>query len=81
MWDYFVINVADESKVSCHLCSAEVPRGGKDVKSFNTSNMRRYLEVKHPEEFVGLQVNKRNETRVVALLIDQVISQQSQSHL
>ena len=52
VWDYFVINVADESKVSCHLCSAEVPRGGKDVKRFNTSNMRRHLEVKHPEEFL-----------------------------
>ena len=59
VWDYFVINVANESKVSCHLCSAEVPRGGKDVKSFNTSNMHRYLEVKHPEEFAGLQVKEK----------------------
>ena len=61
VWDYFMINVADETKVSCSLCPADVPRGGKDVKSYNTSNMCRHLETKHPDEFSQLQAKEKEE--------------------
>ena len=60
MWNYFVINVADESKVSCSLCPVDVPRGGKMLRD-NTSNMRCHLETKHPEEFSQLQAKKKEE--------------------
>ena len=61
VWDYFVINVVDESEASCSICPVDVPRGGKDVKSYNTSNMRRHLETKHPEEFSQLQAKEKEE--------------------
>jgi len=36
-----VVNVADESKVLYSVCSLDVSGGGKDVRSCNTSNMRK----------------------------------------
>ena len=37
---YFTLNLSDESKESCSVCAAVVSRGGKEMKNFNTSNMR-----------------------------------------
>ena len=57
--DYFVANIIDESKVSCSLCLADITRDGKNVKNFNTSNMHRHLETKHPEEFSQFQAKEK----------------------
>ena len=40
MWEYFKLNLSDESKASCSVCAAVVSRGGKQTKNSNTSNMR-----------------------------------------
>ena len=32
LWDYFVINVTDVSKVLCPLCPVDVPRSGKMLR-------------------------------------------------
>ena len=79
VWNYFIVILTDESKVSCSLCLQEVPGGGKDAKSFNTSNMRRHLEVRHPDEFSQLQAKEKDQqkkTRVVAqvYVTDQLIN-------
>ena len=61
VWNYFIVNLTDESKVSYSLCLQEAPRGGKDVKSFNTSNMQCHLEVRHPDEFSQLQAKEKDQ--------------------
>ena len=33
MWEYFTLNLSDESKVSCSICAAVVSRGGKETKT------------------------------------------------
>ena len=41
VWEYFTLNLSDESKVSCSVCAAVVSRGGKETKNFNTSRDNR----------------------------------------
>jgi len=72
-------NLTDESKVSCSLCLQEVPRGGKDVKSFNTSNMRCHLKYgTQMSSHNYKQKRKTKKARVVAqvYVTEQVINQQ-----
>ena len=59
VWEYFTVNLYDESKVSCSVCAAVVSRGGKETKNFNTSNMRHHLETKHPEDFKELEAKEK----------------------
>ena len=59
VWEYFVLQVTDDSKVSCSLCNAVISRGGKDTKNFNTSNMRYHLETKHPDEYKQLAAKEK----------------------
>ena len=59
VWEYFILHVTDESKASCSLCSAVISRGGKEVKNFNTSNMRYHLETKHPNEYKRLEAKEK----------------------
>ena len=62
-WEYFVLQVTDDSKVSCSLCNAVISRGGKDTKNFNTSNMRYHLETKHPNEYKQLTAKDKESSR------------------
>ena len=41
----------DGTKVECKLCDISLSRGGKEEKSFNTSNLRKHLQSKHEQEF------------------------------
>ena len=59
VWEYFTLNLYDESKVSCSVCSAVVSRGGKEMKNFNTNNMRHHLETKHPEDYKELEAKEK----------------------
>jgi len=52
----------DDSKVSCLLCPAIVPRGGKEVKNYNTTNMRCHLEINHKDEFATLIAKEKDKT-------------------
>ena len=52
VWEYYTLNLYDESKVlSCSVCAAVISRGGKETKNFNTSNMHHHRETKHPEDY------------------------------
>ena len=59
MWEYFTLNLYDQSKVPCSVCAAVVSRGGKEMKNFNTSNMHHHLETKHPEEYKELEAKEK----------------------
>jgi len=54
-----VVNVTDNSKVSCKLCDASISRSGKEMKSYNTTNMRCHLETKHEAEFAALLMKEK----------------------
>jgi len=58
VWDYFMVNVTDDSKVSCKLCQASISRGGKEM-NYNTTNMRRHLETKHKVEFAAFLTKEK----------------------
>ena len=59
VWEYFVLQVTDDSKVSCSLCNAVISRGGKYTKNFNTSNMRYHPKTKHPDEYKQLAAKEK----------------------
>lgn len=50
VWKYFDIDENDESKVVCKECKKLLSRGGKDGKSFNTTNLKKHLQSKHKEK-------------------------------
>lgn len=54
----------DESKDICSICKTVVSRGGKAAKSYNTTNLRKHLEVKHPEEHRRLEASEKEAAKV-----------------
>ena len=50
IWAYFTIKL-DTHFAECNICKAEVSRGGKNSKIFNTTNIVNHLKVKHVEEY------------------------------
>ena len=59
MWEYFTLNVTDESKVSCFVCATIVSRDRKETKNFNTTNMQHHLETKHLEDYKELEAKEK----------------------
>ena len=59
VWQYFTISTIDDSRVNCKLCNSTYARGtaGKRA-SYNTSNMRKHLEVSHSDAW---EVVKRED--------------------
>ena len=53
------VNVTDDSKVSCLVCEASIPRGGKEAMGYSTSNMRHHLETKHQDEYTTLMAKEK----------------------
>jgi len=83
VWDYFAANVTDDSKVSCKLCQASISRGWKEMKNYNTTNMRRHLETKHEVEFAALLTKEKelDKDKVTSGVLGVVISQRLLVHL
>jgi len=63
VWEYFAINATDESKVSCSISETVVSQGGKAAKSYNTTNLRKHLETKHPEEYRRLEAKEQEASK------------------
>ena len=59
IWDYFKIVAADEKYCICSVCSERVSRGGKTVKTFNTSNMIDHVRKKHPNDYKDYESKKK----------------------
>lgn len=50
VWKFFNINVDNETKVTCKLCSKILSRGGKTEKTFTTTNMKKHLQTQHQDQ-------------------------------
>ena len=44
IWSFFVVDKEDKSKAVCPTCEEKISRGGKQPKSFNTTNLGKHLE-------------------------------------
>ena len=67
IWSFFVVDKEDKTKAVCLTCSEKVPRGGKQPKSFNTSNLRRHLEGHEDKfkEYIEQEKKKKEELKQV----------------
>lgn len=61
IWTYFKVNAIDNSKANCNICKASISRGGKDCKSYTTSNLVQHLRCKHIIEHGLFQSEKREK--------------------
>ena len=59
VWDYFVVS-DDESLAKCCNCELKTSRGGKDTKTYGTTNLQTHLRIKHPELFKELEKKVKN---------------------
>ena len=59
IWNYFLVSERNENFSVCQLCNENVSRGGKTVKTFNTSNMIDHLRKKHPVDFRDYEEKKK----------------------
>ena len=64
VWDHFTISLSDDTKVVCNHCNSTFSRGGKEAKTFGTSNMFKHLRLQHPKEHDEVQAaNKEKEKK------------------
>lgn len=65
VWKFFELSKNDEAKVVCKLCEVSLSRGGKEGKTFNTTNLRKHLHSKQleKEELLVSEENKRLEQK------------------
>ncbi len=52
VWKFFSVAEEDNAIAICNTCSARIPRGGKRVSSFNTTNRISHLKGHHRGEAV-----------------------------
>lgn len=52
VWKFFLVAEEDNAIAICNACSARIPRGGKKVSSFNTTNLISHLKSRHRGEAV-----------------------------
>lgn len=50
VWKFYTASKDDGAQVECKLCDISLSRGGKEEKSFNTTNLRKHLQSKHKQE-------------------------------
>ena len=66
IWEYFVVNATDESKACWKVCEESVSRSGRSTKSYNTSNLRKHVMTKHPEQYTALQKVEKKQSQTKA---------------
>lgn len=47
VWKYFSVKACDNSFAVCNSCKSSIKRGGKDKRSFTTTNLQNHLRRKH----------------------------------
>lgn len=55
VWNYFFIHPENERKAVCTFCKASVSRGGKDTKTFSTTNLKKHLDNLHKKQILNLK--------------------------
>ena len=63
------MSAADESKACYEIYEESVSRVGRNTKSYNTSNLRKHLMIKHPEKYEALQQGEKEQAQVKAKLL------------
>ena len=51
IWDYFTIDDDQTHITISKECRQKVSRGGKNTKSYNTTNLIQHLKANHSEQF------------------------------
>lgn len=51
VWKHFIVEEANEARAICTICKKSFSRGGKQEKSFNTTNLRKHLKSSHADEY------------------------------
>ncbi len=51
-WKFFSVAEEDKAIAICNACSARIPRGGKNVSSFNPTNQISHLKGRHRDKDV-----------------------------
>ena len=60
IWEYFEV-ASDERFAICKLCNKSVARGGKDKKSYTTTNVVKNLESCNRSKYSEYLKNKEDE--------------------
>ena len=60
LWEYFEV-ASDERYAICKLCNKSVARGGKDKKSYTTTNVVKHLESCNRSKYSEYLKNKEDE--------------------
>ena len=58
VWNHFTVSIADESKTICNHCKSLLSRGGKNPKTYGTTNLLKHLRLNHEAEYSTLQAEE-----------------------
>ncbi|KAG9261302.1 zinc finger BED domain-containing protein 4-like [Astyanax mexicanus] len=67
----FLLDSPQSLTATCNVCKAVVPRGGRSVATFNTTNLIKHLQKHHPkehDEFLAMKGLKAQTSRQESLL-------------
>ena len=62
VWDYFTLEDDKDEEVECNICHSKVRRGGKVLRTYNTTNLIKHLSKYHRkqhEEYVKKTEDKK----------------------
>lgn len=59
IWEHFTVSVNDDKKVICNYCKVSISRGGKNPKTFGTTNLLKHLRLNHASEYASLEASER----------------------
>ena len=59
IWEHFTVSVNDDKKAVCKYCNVSVSRGGKNPKTFGTTNLFKHLCLNHASEYTRLEASEK----------------------
>ncbi|XP_076844397.1 zinc finger BED domain-containing protein 4-like [Brachyhypopomus gauderio] len=71
VWKYYLLDSPQSDTAKCNVCKAVVPRGGRSVATYNTTNLIKHLQKHHPkehDEFLATKGLKAQTSRQESLL-------------
>ena len=57
--DHFTFSVNDDSKAICNYCKVLISRGGKNLKTFGTTNLLKCLRLNHTSKYSSLEATEK----------------------
>ena len=61
MSNHFTFSVNDDSKAICNYCKVLISRGGKNLKTFGTTNLLKCLRMNHMSKYSSLEAVEKSE--------------------